>query len=387
MSDQTYRRRPLWPYGIAAAFWAIPICWLLLGLTLALSQWLGQWPDQKSRDVLLYATAVISLIPLLLVLLDGAPAAVDGRRDSDGTSDMTAPPPGNSRAFKKSPPGCNGSAKIVADYDLYCEGDFEPQLGKWIRCLIYKTHGFIVYLDEDFNVEWACTPAYEEPREGAGAVLNQAAELSALSVSHLSEDQIQSFQRLIGEAVARVLTKEQEHGIAAANNALEKASGFLADRNAEISRWWYLVASIVVAGGLLLLTVLLWVFRAAVQPFVGESVFDIAMGAGAGAAGALLSVLVGSKNVPSDPATRKGMHYLQGAARILAGTLGAVLIALAIKGGLFLGTVLSTNHANELFLFVCMVAGWSERLVPNFIERFELGKAAPAPVRQQRQPE
>jgi hypothetical protein len=65
---------PLWPYGITAAFLAIPGVWILLVLLLTLSQRLANWPEPESRTFVMYITLVVSLIPLALVLLDFASA-------------------------------------------------------------------------------------------------------------------------------------------------------------------------------------------------------------------------------------------------------------------------------------------------------------------------
>ncbi|MGH8068724.1 MAG: hypothetical protein ACRERE_26520 [Candidatus Entotheonellia bacterium] len=67
-------KTPLWPYGITAAFLAIPLVWILLILLLNLSQRLANWPDPESRTIVMYFTLVVSLIPLTLVLLDFASA-------------------------------------------------------------------------------------------------------------------------------------------------------------------------------------------------------------------------------------------------------------------------------------------------------------------------
>jgi hypothetical protein len=110
--------------------------------------------------------------------------------------------------------------------------------------------------------------------------------------------------------------------------------------------------------------------RSNVRPIIGVSAFDILIGAAAGAGGALLSILTTSKTLANEPYATKQIHVFLGAARILAGTLGAVLAAFALKSGF---VSIGSGNRYELFLLVCMVAGLSERLVPNFIERIESG--------------
>jgi hypothetical protein len=236
-------------------------------------------------------------------------------------------------------------------------------------------------------------------------VFNRVAELTALPIEHLpSQDQL-AFRYFLAEAVARVLRDRESEpptspagtaemneaaGVVAtaaaqavaeaaadaeaAQNALDGALTFYTARNAEISRGWYLGASASAASVVIGLVLILWLAHPWVQSFFGKRLFDIIMGAGAGGAGALLSVLIGSRNYTPDTSTARLIHWFQGGARILAGTLGAVIVALAIKGNLMLGQIAPNG---DLFLFVCMAAGWSERLVPNLIERFEATHAAP----------
>jgi hypothetical protein len=263
-----------------------------------------------------------------------------------------------------------GSAKLVKDYDLYCEGDTEPHLGKKIHALIYKDHTLIVYLDPELNVEWAYNDSHGALHNGAGQVLNRATELQSLPVSHLTTEQKQSFRMLIGEAVARILASDGNSG--GAQDALNKAETFLQARNREITRWWYLQSALGSGAAVVALAGLFWLLRDYIRPVIGISAFDILMGAGAGASGALLSILTNSKTLGNEPYATRQIHLFLGTARILAGTLGAILIAFALKSGL---VVVASGDRYELFLLICMVAGLSERLVPNFIERVETGIA------------
>jgi len=259
-----------------------------------------------------------------------------------------------------------GSAKLVKDYELYCEGDREPHLGKKIHALIYKDHTLIVYLDSDSNVEWAYTDEHGEISESAGQILNRATELQALPVSHLTTEQKQSSRMLIGEAVARILTRGGD--LTGAQDALDKAVNFLQARNREITRWWYLQSALGSAALVIATATLFWFLRADLKPVFGVRAFDLMMGAGAGAAGALLSILINTKGFGNEPYATKSIHLFLGAARILAGTLGAILIALGLKSKFI---TIGSADSYELFLLVCMAAGLSERLVPNFIERIE----------------
>jgi len=259
----------------------------------------------------------------------------------------------------------------VDNYDLFCEGDREPHLGKTIQVLILKTTDFIVYLDEDLFVEWAFTRAYEAQADlsNLGHVLNRVSQVQAFPLSHLSIEQLTTFRQLVGEAVARLLSDRDPES---ANEALDNATKWVEGRNKEVARWWYLSASALVAAGMAGIGAALWMTRRALQSAVGAGAFETALGATAGAVGAFLFILWRSKDLPFDPSATRRIHWLEGVSRVLAGGAGAALVALAIRSEVILGGVLAASgHRLALLLALCMTSGVSERFVPSLVERVE----------------
>lgn len=371
-----------WPYGLGSALLAVPCVWMLLLLALYVAEVWAGWPGEGLRPLVLSLGAVASFLPLLLVLAGRfTPAPVASSSLAGGRSARLDEAEESDAWLSKYGRSGGGTAVPVEDYDVFCEGDFEPYLGKHIRYLTYKSRRFIVFLDSRLSVEWACAGHFELTPE-IGRVLNRVAELTALPIDHLAFQVRFAFRALVAEAIARVLrdqpgvsgaTADKDRAKAdaeASQDALDKALNFYTARSTEQARWWYLSASVVTSLVTLLTVLCLWMLRTWVEALIGTPAFEVICGAGAGAAGALLSVLVGSRQHTPNSATQQRIHWFEGAARILAGSMGAVLVALAIKGNLVLGEVQSAN-AKELFFFLCMVAGWSERLVPSLIERFE----------------
>lgn len=278
--------------------------------------------------------------------------------------------------------GCGGGgrAKNVEDYNAFCEGDIEPHLCKKIASLIYKEKAFIVYLDEELYIEWAYAEDGEEHPElenflkskETGEALNRAQELQALPITHLQDDRKKAYRMLIGEGVARVL----QQSVPAAAQAFDKAHQLLLAGNADISRRWYLESSITTALAVILLVNSLWLARDWASQQWTPEVLQIALLGGAGALGALLSILMSPRVPPSEVASSPWIHHLLGAAKILAGVLGAIVVGLGIRTGLLLSPIASGEHSGELLWMICMIAGASERLVPNFIERVESAASA-----------
>jgi hypothetical protein len=98
-----------------------------------------------------------------------------------------------------------GLGRVVADFTSFCEGDIEPTLNKKIRALIDCTRRYIVYLDEEFYVEWAFTHEQGEFPRGFDEIANSIGHLETISITQLTQAQREPFGRLLAEAMARIL--------------------------------------------------------------------------------------------------------------------------------------------------------------------------------------
>jgi hypothetical protein len=260
----------------------------------------------------------------------------------------------------------SGSARTVENYDYYREGDIDPYLGKKIVTLILKTDKFIVYIDEDSFVEWAFTSAYGELNSDCGKVLNRVTQVQAFPLEYLTQQQKSTFRGLVGEAVARVLSDRTP---VRAKEALDAALEWVEGRNREIARRWYLTASAGTAAIVAGVSLILWLGRSAVTAFIGRTAFEVTLGACLGGLGAFLFILGRSKDIRFDPAATKTIHQYEGIARVLAGCIGAALVALGIKGGILFGSLAGSANPLAALLALCMISGVSERFVANFVER------------------
>lgn len=241
------------------------------------------------------------------------------------------------------------------------EGDTDPTLNKRVAWLIDSDDDFIVYLDEENYVEWNMN---ENSRLSAdsGEHLNRVGKLEAIDISHLTPQRKESYQRMIAEGVARLFQKN----LPAAQAAFDLAEQWIAARNTEIARRWYLIGSGAAALISCVAVFVLGFWSDSLRLGFGLPVYNILMGTSVGGLGAWFSVVQRSRTTELDVAAGPMLHYLEGAFRIMAGTLGAMLIALAIRAGL----VVQVDRLSAIMV-MCMVAGASERLVPSFIEQME----------------
>lgn len=325
----------------------------------------GHHPDQAlepNGQVDPASTGNIGISQPAAVPTQHSPAPVHGPTNSlPGVPPPVSPLPASAQQPSLQPPTSKIYPFQFADLK---EGDLDPTLGNRIKWLISSDDNFIVSIGEEgeagdgLYVEWNMNDcSLLEP--GTGHSLNRVGQLEAVNIQYLSRIQITSYKRMIAEGVARLF----ENNIEAANSALDLAETWIIARNTEIARGWYLMGSGLAALVSVVLVIILGYWNQSFNPL---SYYTLIVGTAFGGLGAWLSVIQRSRTAGLDVAAGKILHYLEGAFRIMAGSLGALLVAIGIRAGFL-------PQANRLaaLMVICMVAGVSERLVPSFIEQVE----------------
>lgn len=262
----------------------------------------------------------------------------------------------------------HGSGQQVDDFSSFCEGDIEPTLNKKIHTLIQTEEDYIVYLDDDFYVEYSIADSYGTVPNGFPEVANRTSYLESASKGLLQHGQIEHFARLLGEAMARIIGDKNAEK---ANQILDDAESYLNARSFENARIWYIQTAFILTLVVVFGAAVLWVGRMHVEAIVGHEAFHILLASLLGAVGALFSILSRTKKLEVDPAAGELIHRLESGARIAVGSIGALVMALAVKANLLLGFTKSLDHSLAALLAICIVAGASERLVPSFIKKVE----------------
>ena len=268
----------------------------------------------------------------------------------------------------------SGKGSIPEDFSGFCAGDVEPSLGLEIHTLVEADKNYIVYLDNDLWVEYAWNDSYGPAPEGYGEIATRTTKLTNLSEILLGADRMESFRILLAEGMARLLGSKD---LNAARKSLDDAEAYLRARGIERARSWLLLSSFLVAVSALAATVVLWALRTRVIAAIGIYGLEAATGALFGSLGALVSIIIRSREIEMDAAAGPRMHFLEAAARAIAGMVGALLMALAVKENLILGFINSVEHPFGVLLLLCILAGASERFVPSLIkhvEELQIGK-------------
>ncbi len=104
---------------------------------------------------------------------------------------------------------------------------------------------------------------------------------------------------------------------------------------------------------------------------------EVTLAAMMGSIGALLSTAVGLRSLTIDASATLFMNLVYGGQRMLVGVLGAIVVYLALRAGIALEVFPGVGDGSPgdgpldryKLAFISLLAGFSERLVPNLLDR------------------
>lgn len=258
--------------------------------------------------------------------------------------------------------------KTTEDFELIKEGAIDPELGKEVKFLILQTEQFVVYVDANLEIQWYSKDMPTD--KGFGIVLNRVAYLES-SARFITDDNSRlSIKRQIAEGIARYL-EYSSHELSKEIHDLVESQ--IKEMNIKTSWGWYFDAAYLITLACLVLWGLMWIGRDDVMPYLGKVGFEVILGGLIGAVGAIISIVSRGNKINLDANAGKAIHTTEGTARIVVGIAGATLVTLAYKGGILFSGVTFLGSPFAVLLTLAIIAGASERLVPNLIAKVESG--------------
>ena len=192
----------------------------------------------------------------------------------------------------------------------------------------------------------------------------------SLSIGGINEDNRILYERELARCIAQALLGNGEaarSGLAALKTRLEAS---ISNR----ARVVHLLISLVIVAFVWLLA--LGLVSSGYTPRFEFETAHIALAALMGSIGALFSTAVGLRGMIIDPTVNLSMHWVHGFQRMLVGMMGAAIIYFGFMSGivsdLFHPTISGPMTADTVEIhwlaFVSILAGFSERLVPNLLD-------------------
>ena len=185
------------------------------------------------------------------------------------------------------------------------------------------------------------------------------------------------YEREMARAIAQALTGEVENGRA----TLVALAARLEKRLINRGRVFYFGICFFSTFLIVAATYFAIVFADFFVSTFGIDSRQAVLAATMGGVGALLSTAAGLRNIEVDPSAAPLMSWVYGAQRMLVGVLGAIVLYLAVRAGVALGILFGDDNAINTgaaldpykLAFISVLAGFSERLVPNLLNRQRIG--------------
>jgi hypothetical protein len=256
-----------------------------------------------------------------------------------------------------------GQPPILSEHVI--QGEKEPWTHQVVEVLIeICPRRWVVFLNKSYDTWWWHAP--EAKPEGYDLVVARVAQLEAIEIEHLPENQRRAFRCLVAQGMARVFDGDQD----AAGLVLDQAEEYVGARLAEMSRVWYLLTTLPVA----IAVMAVMVFSAETAHAVSSWPVAI-LTTGSGALGACISLVVRMGSFPADPNAGRRLHVLEVLARVGVGVLSGWLVLL----GASLGVALDPATSLAGLMLAGFAAGATERFVPNLVSKADGGGVAGAP--------
>jgi hypothetical protein len=298
------------------------------------------------------------------------------------------------------------------------EGDKDPWMGRRIKVLVRKSTRYIVYLDEDLEVQWWWTQRLP-PEAELSVIQANVSRLSGASAFLLDEDSdlrrgatwwarawsgivaklhpgdaasrslaareiarwartAEQIRTLIAESMAMLLNKAGRAECEKVQAMAEQQILIAKDQLCRAVFFWQFVQALVV----LLLTIVVaqqavdWVWKIDAP---NTTWYFAALG---GAFGAFLSAVSRTRALSLEPDSgRRGLR-MEAYARALIGAGAGILVYFAFESGLIVKAAVAGNGEVEtpLKMFLCIASGWSERILPALMARAETLVAGSQPA-------
>jgi hypothetical protein len=253
------------------------------------------------------------------------------------------------------------------DYSRIVEGEYSKVLNDFV-CTIYGYYeNSIVYINKQDRIviHGSYTPASRD-------IWPRVVELQNEPVDTLTLQQQRTYWGMLGIAMVESLDDgDRKLGVVVevASKLLSSAESYRRKRLSEVSRQWVLEFCLCFAALAAMCGMCTYsVWHACISQHFGTSAPLIIVSGAFGAIGAFVSVCLRLGSWTVTPESGRLTHFLESFARIFAGFMAAVVLALGVRSGVLLAS-LSGSEQVLLLQALAVFAGVSERAIPHLAEQ------------------
>ncbi len=257
------------------------------------------------------------------------------------------------------------------DYASLKAGQTDPSLGKVIKTIIYSNDNCIVFIDSEDCIQWV-----DEIESGAevkfGYIVNKMSYWESICNKLFKDNTAYENKSLLAEGLARVFSNNaSSNKYAEADEILETTINKIKIEGETILRNDYVMASLWTFIILIVLIISEEVFKKQVISNLSYDWHSICQTAMLGGVGAFVSAITRAKDFKPEIIVDAKIHKLDGVLRVVLGVLTGIFIWLGIKSNLVFSFLNSANKSHYIILFLGMVSGVSERILPTIVKQFE----------------
>lgn len=235
----------------------------------------------------------------------------------------------------------------------------------------YSSGRYIVWLDCENEFDWETTDNYDNQNiADINKYISRIGLLQHQPISRcLSRNQYKEFNYMLAEVVVLVL----ENDFCDAEKQISIVEHYLKNRNCEITRRWQLEYCFLILATILILTGIAKYHYSCISSCLGLSIDTMNMISYPvlGTIGATLSIIQKSGKKCYDCETGRFLNFLEILSRMFASIISGFVIIYLYKWDLIFANFHSEKNAKYCLILICIIAGFSERLVPSIINKFE----------------
>lgn len=233
--------------------------------------------------------------------------------------------------------------------------------GQEIDCILGQNETFVVFTTKDNHLRWEHTDKNEGiPNEHLGAILQFNNLMAGIAASVPKLYRHVAYTQLGKSLFSALNCPDTINPLTCFTNV----ENYIKAKAEERARLFYVLASMAALLLLALVFLLTYSYIKAASPDIAL----IELGGLCGAIGAIISVLQRNSTLEVNPFNGVGYLAFQGIARIILGVIFGCFFVIASKANFILG--IFNDDPFPLFT-LSVVAGFSERFVPELLGRFE----------------
>jgi hypothetical protein len=255
----------------------------------------------------------------------------------------------------------------MSDNNEYRVGELGPS-GSNIKEIIIQGIDFIIYMDEGDSIQWSTEATYSDFHPQFGSIQNRVSYWESVSNKLFSRYDAYDYKCLLAEAYARII---DEKDLQLSNEIIALTVNRIEKSGKEVLKQDYILSSFACTSVVIGLIIVVIFNKHYLVEILNQDAFQIILTSLFGGVGAFVFATLRLRNYSPELAISKHIHRVDGALRVFYGIISGLIVAVGIKSDVILGFISKVPSTIYLEVFLGIMAGASEVIIPNLIKQVE----------------